>query len=126
MSLNHVTLLGRITKDVELRVTDNNVSVANFTVAVDRDYSSGAKKETDFIDCVAWRTTADFIKKHFQKGRMICLSGRLQSRKWKDKQDNPRVSWEVVAETAYFCGDRDNALTEAAKEETEGYGELPF
>ena len=123
MSLNHVTLLGRITRDVEMRTTDNGVTVANFNVAVDRDFQSGSKKETDFIDCVAWRQTAEFIKKHFQKGRMICISGRLQSRRWKDKNDNPRISWEVVAENTYFCGDRDNFLTEAAEE---AYGQLPF
>lgn len=123
MSLNHITLLGRITKDVEMRMTDNNIAVSNFTVAVDRDFSSGSRRETDYIDCVAWRQTAEFIKKHFQKGRMICLNGRLQSRKWKDKNDNPRISWEVVAENAYFCGDRDNFLTEAAEEAD---GQLPF
>lgn len=101
--LNHITAMGRLTKDPELRYTQNQVSVASFTIACDRDYSGqGQEKQTDFIDCVAWRSTGEFVKKYFSKGRMIIVSGRLQSRKWTDKDNNKRTSWEIVADNCYF------------------------
>lgn len=101
--LNHITAMGRLTKDPELRYTQNQVSVASFTIACDRDYSGqGQEKQTDFIDCVAWRSTSEFVKKYFSKGRMIIVSGRLQSRKWTDKDNNKRTSWEIVADNCYF------------------------
>lgn len=101
--LNHITAMGRLTKDPELRYTQNQVSVASFTIACDRDYSGqGQEKQTDFIDCVAWRSTGEFVKKYFSKGRMIVVSGRLQSRKWTDKDNNKRTSWEIVADNCYF------------------------
>lgn len=102
--LNHIDIMGRLTRDPELRKTGSGTSVASFTLAVDRDYSGkdGGEKETDFIDCVAWRSTADFVSKHFTKGRMAVVSGRLQMRKWTDKDGNKRVSAEVVADNVYF------------------------
>ncbi len=102
--LNHITIMGRLTRDPELRYTQNQTPVASFTVAVDRDFSgqNGQEKQTDFIDCVAWRSTGEFISKYFSKGRMIVVSGRLQSRKWQDKEGNNRTSWEVVADSCYF------------------------
>ncbi len=102
--LNHITLMGRLVRDPELRSTQSGVSVASFTVAVDRDYSGrdGGEKQTDFIDCSAWRQTGEFVSKYFRKGSMIVVSGRLQSRKWQDKEGNNRVSWEVVADNVYF------------------------
>ena len=109
--LNHIVLMGRLTRDPELRRTGSGVAVASFTLAVDRDYAAqGAEKETDFVDIVAWRGTAEFVSKYFAKGRMAVVSGRLQIRNWQDKEGNKRRSAEVVADNVYF-GDskRDNA-----------------
>ena len=90
-------------KDPELRRTDSGISVASFTVAVDRDRApEGQEKETDFIDCVAWRGTADFVSKYFSKGNMIVVSGRLQIRNWTDKEGGKRRSAEIVADNVYF------------------------
>lgn len=102
--LNHIALMGRLVRDPELRYTQNQTPVCSFTVAVDRDYSggNGQQRETDFIDCVAWRGTGEFVSKYFSRGRMIVVSGRLQSRKWQDNQGNNRTSWEVVADSCYF------------------------
>ena len=84
--LNHIVLMGRLTRDPELRRTGSGVAVASFTLAVDRDYAvQGAEKETDFVDIVAWRNTAEFVSKYFTKGRMAVVSGRLQIRNWQDK-----------------------------------------
>ena len=102
--LNHITIMGRLTRDPELRRTGSGTAVASFTVAVDRDYSgqNGGEKETDFIDCVAWRGTGEFVSKYFTKGRMIVVSGRLQIRNWTDKDGNKRRTAEVVADSCYF------------------------
>ena len=102
--LNHITIMGRLTRDPELRRTGSGVAVASFTVAVDRDFSpkDGAEKETDFIDCVAWRQTGEFVSKYFTKGRMAVVSGRLQIRSWTDKDGNKRRTAEVVADNCYF------------------------
>lgn len=102
--LNHITIMGRMTKDPELRRTGSGVAVASFTVAVDRDFSGkdGGEKETDFIDCVAWRGTGEFVDKYFKKGSMAVVSGRLQIRSWTDKDGNKRRSAEVVADNVYF------------------------
>ena len=102
--LNHITIMGRLTRDPELRNTANGVSCANFTLAVDRDFAAqGAERETDFIDVVAWRSTADFVSKYFSKGRMAVVSGRLQIRNWTDKEGNKRRTAEVIAENVYFA-----------------------
>jgi len=110
--LNHIVLMGRLTRDPELRRTGSGVAVASFTLAVDRDFGNreSGEKETDFIDIVAWRNTAEFVSKYFSKGRMACVSGRLQIRNWQDKDGNKRRSAEVVADNVYF-GDskRDGA-----------------
>ena len=98
--LNHIVIMGRLTKEPELRTISEGISVTSFTIAVARDH--GAQKETDFIDCVAWRQTAEFISKFFHKGSMIVVSGRLQSRKGKTIEDENRTSWEIVVEKAYF------------------------
>lgn len=102
--LNHITVMGRITRDIELRRTGSGIPVASFTVAVDRDFSGkdGGEKETDFIDCVAWRNTAEFVSKYFSKGRMIVVSGRLQIRNYTDKDGNKRKAAEIVADNCYF------------------------
>ena len=101
--LNHITIMGRLTRDPELRRTAAGIAVASFTVAVDRDYvPDGQERETDFIDCVAWRNTGEFVSKYFSKGSMIVASGRLQIRSWTDKEGNKRRTAEVVADNAYF------------------------
>ena len=102
--LNHITIMGRLVRDPELRRTGSGIAVASFTVAVDRDFGGrdGGEKETDFIDCVAWRQTGEFVSKYFTKGRMIVVSGRLQIRSWNDKDGNKRRTAEVVADNCYF------------------------
>ena len=97
--LNHITIMGRLTKDVELRRTNTGTAVASFTLAVDRDFG---EKETDFIEVVAWKNTAEFVSKYFGKGRMAVVSGRLQIRKWQDKDGKKRSTAEVVADNVYF------------------------
>ena len=127
--LNHITLQGRLTKNPELRRTSTGLPVASFTLAVDRDFD---KTKTDFVDCAAWRNTAEFIEKYFEKGQLMIASGKLQSREWSDKNGNNRVAWEVVVDNAYF-GDRkreSNNQTYDAQPEfteiTEDSGDLPF
>ena len=102
--LNHIIVMGRLTRDPELRRTGSGVAVASFTVAVDRDFSpkDGGERETDFIDCVAWRQTGEFVSKYFTKGRMAVVSGRLQIRSWNDKDGNKRRTAEIVADNVYF------------------------
>ena len=102
--LNHITIMGRLTREPELRRTGSGIAVASFTVAVDRDFGGrdGGERETDFIDCVAWRQTGEFVSKYFTKGSMIVVSGRLQIRNWNDKDGNKRRSAEVVADNVYF------------------------
>ena len=102
--LNHITIMGRLTRDPELRRTGSGIAVASFSLAVDRDYSpkDGGERETDFIDCVAWRQTGEFVSKYFTKGRMAVVSGRLQIRGWTDKDGNKRRSAEIVADNVYF------------------------
>ena len=102
--LNHIVIMGRLTRDPELRRTGSGIAVASFSVAVDRDFSGkdGGEKETEFIDCVAWRQTGEFVSKYFTKGSMIVVSGRLQIRNWNDKDGNKRRSAEVVADNVYF------------------------
>ena len=102
--LNHITIMGRLTRDPELRRTGSGIAVASFSVAVDRDFGGrdGGERETDFIDCVAWRQTGEFVSKYFTKGSMIVVSGRLQIRGWTDKEGNKRRSAEVVADNVYF------------------------
>ena len=107
--LNDITLLGRLTRDPELRRTGSGIAVANFTIAVERDHAGPNKeKETDFIDCVAWRNTGEFISKYFRKGSMIAVKGRLEIRKWTDKDGASRKSAEVNVENAYFAGSKND------------------
>ena len=101
--LNHITIMGRLTRDPELRRTGSGAAVASFALAVDRDFKPECgERETDFIDCVAWRQTGEFVSKYFQKGRMAVVSGRLQIRSWNDKDGNKRRTAEVVADNVYF------------------------
>ena len=102
--LNHIVIMGRLTRDPELRRTGSGIAVTGFTLAVDRDFSNkeSGEKETDFIDCVAWRNTGEFVAKYFKKGSMAVVSGKLQIRTWTDKDGNKRRSAEVVADNVYF------------------------
>ena len=114
--LNKVFIMGRLTRDPELRRTQSGTAVTSFSLAVDRDFKSqSGEKETDFIDVVAWRSTAEYVAKYFTKGRMAVVEGRLQIREWKDKDGNNRRSAEVVADNIYF-GDskRDGAGSDYA------------
>ncbi len=108
--LNHIVIMGRLTRDPELRRTGSGVAVASFTLAVDRDFAGkDGEKETDFIDCVAWRQTGEFVSKHFAKGRMAVVSGRLQLRNWTDNDGNKRRNAEVVADNVYFADNKKAA-----------------
>lgn len=102
--LNHIVIMGRLTRDPELRHTQSGIAVTSFSVAVDRDYSSrdGGEKQTDFINCVAWRSTGEFVSKYFTRGSMIVVSGRLQMRSYTDKDGNNRTAAEIVADNVYF------------------------
>ena len=102
--LNHIVVMGRLTRDPELRRTGSGIAVTSFSVAVDRDFSpkDGGERETDFIDCVAWRSTGEFVSKYFTKGSMAVVSGRLQIRDWTDREGGKRRSAEVVADNVYF------------------------
>ena len=101
--LNSITLMGRLTADPELCSTSSGVSVCSFRIAVDRDFvPQGGERQTDFIEIVTWRSTADFVSRYFSKGSMIIVQGSLQSRKWQDKYGNNRVSWEVQADRVHF------------------------
>ena len=109
--LNHIVIMGRLTRDPELRRTGSGVAVASFSVAVDRDFAGreNGERETDFIDCVAWRNTGEFVSKYFTKGSMIVVSGRLQIRGWTDKEGNKRRTAEVVADNVYFGEGKRNS-----------------
>lgn len=122
--LNRIVLMGRLTRDPEKRMTQSGTAVASFTLAVDRDYSGkgDGEKQTDFIDVVAWRGTADFVAKYFTKGRMAVVSGRLQIRDWTDKYGNKRRSAEVVADNVYFGDSKREDPQEAAYARAEREG----
>ena len=122
--LNHIVLMGRLTRDPELRRTGSGVAVASFTLAVDRDYAAqGAEKETDFVDIVAWRNTAEFVSKYFTKGRMAVVTGRLQIRNWQDKEGNKRRSAEVVADNVYFGDSKRDSADGGSFNQSQGYAQ---
>ena len=130
--LNKCFLLGRMTKDPEIRRTNGGTAVTSFTLAVDRDFKTNGEKETDFIEVVAWRNTAEFVSKYFSKGRMAIVEGRLQIREWTDKSGNKRRTAEVVADNVYF-GDSKKENKEAPEYNqadfaviSEEDGDLPF
>ena len=130
--LNKCFLLGRMTRDPEIRRTNGGTAVTSFTLAVDRDYKSNGEKETDFIDVVAWRNTAEFVSKYFSKGRMAIVEGRLQIRDWTDKNGNKRRTAEVVADNVYFGDSKKDSKEEPEYKQadfaeiSEEDGELPF
>lgn len=105
--INNVVLMGRLTDTPELRRTPSDISVTSFTIAVERSYVKvGEQRQTDFIDCVAWRTTAEFITRYFQKGSMIAVTGNIQTRTYDDKNGNKRKATEIVVDRASFCGSK--------------------
>ena len=126
--LNKIIVMGRLTKDPELRRTQSGTAVTSFSVAVDRDFKSqSGERETDFIDVVAWRQTAEFVSKYFTKGRMAVVEGRLQVRDWTDKDGNKRRTAEVVAESIYFGESKKRDTSPDVQfEEIPDDGELPF
>lgn len=109
--LNNITIMGRLTKNPELRRTNNGIAVATATVAVNRDYD---REKTDFLDIVAWRGTGEFLAKNFAKGRAICVNGRLETRQWSDKSGNNRTSYEIIAENVYFADSKPAGVSPAA------------
>lgn len=127
--LNKAVLMGRLCADPALKTTPSGVSVCAFTLAVERNFAKDGRRETDFIDCVAWRGTAEFVTQYFSKGKLLALVGRIQARKWEDKDGNKRVSVEVVAEEASFCGERKEggqARPEARPVAVDGPAEAGF
>ena len=124
--LNRIILMGRLTRDPELRRTGSGTAVTSFSLAVDRDFKSqSGEKETDFIDIVAWRAAAEFVAKYFTKGRMAVVDGRLQIHDWKDKDGNNRHSAEVVADNIYFGDSRKDTAAPAEPLPEELEEELP-
>ena len=124
--LNQIVLMGRLTRDPELRRTGSGVAVASFTLAVDRDFAAqGAEKETDFVDIVAWRNTAEFVSRFFTKGRMAVVTGRLQIRNWTDKEGNKRRSAEVVADNVYFGDSKRDGAAPGGFDQTPSYPLAP-
>ena len=123
--LNHITIMGRMTRDPELRYTQSQTPVASFTLAVDRDFANrdSGERQTDFIDVVAWRQTGEFVSKYFTKGSMAVVSGRLQIRDWTDRDGNKRRSAEVVADNVYFGESkrRDEGGSYGGRSQSQGY-----
>ena len=127
MALNQIVLMGRLTKDPELRRTQNSTAVASFTLAVERDFKSdNGQKQTDFIDIVAWRNTAEFVSKYFFKGQMAAVTGRLQIRDWTDKDGGKRRNAEVVAENVYFADSKKLQIHGEYQELDDDDSDLPF
>jgi single-strand DNA-binding protein len=123
--LNKIILMGRLTRDPELRSTGNKVAVCSFSIACDRDYKSeSGERETDFIDIVAWRSIAEFVSKYFTKGRMAVVEGRLQIRDWTDKEGNKRRSAEVVADNVYFGDSKPEAKANDGNAPHMGYDDF--
>ena len=111
--MNIIAIKGRLVRDPSTKTTPNGVTVCNITVAVDRAYSSGGEKQTDFFDCVFWRQGAEFVSKYFSKGKEIIVTGEMQSRKWTDKDGNNRISWEIQNAHAEFCGGKNESSAPA-------------
>lgn len=124
--INNVTLMGRLTAFPELKTTPSGANVTSFTLAIDRRFQpKGGEKQTDFINCVAWNATAQFLNKYFNKGDMLAVTGEIQTRKYTDKDGNNRIAVEVLVNQASFCGGKTNSNTEANNTEPEsGFVEI--
>lgn len=114
--LNAITIMGRLVRAPELRRTGSGVAVTSFCIACDRDIQNNGQKEVDFIDCVAWRQTAEFVEKYFAKGQMVTITGRLQIRTWEDKSGNKRRTAEILADHVYFCGSKNSEESAGTRE----------
>lgn len=124
--LNRIVIMGRLTKDPDLRRTQSGTAVASFTLAVDRDFTNqDGSRDTDFIDCVAWKGTGEFVSRYFTKGRMAVVTGRLQLRDWTDREGNKRRSAEVVADSVYFGDSKKDPEAEYAAAEKAGKSYQP-
>lgn len=125
--LNSIVLMGRLVADPDLRTTTSNISVVSFTLAVERNFAdrTTGKREADFIDIVAWRSTAEFVNRYFKKGQLVCVQGSLQSRKWQDKDGNNRVSWEVQADNVYFAEAKRDSLNNDSNYSAPAHHEEP-
>ena len=125
--LNHITIMGRLTRDPEMRNTQSGVAVASFTLAVDRDFGGrdGGEKQTDFIDCTAWQHTAEFVSKYFSKGRMAVVSGRLQIDNYTDNDGNKRRSAKVIADNIYFGDRKKDGATGGQSDEATSFTPAP-
>lgn len=124
--LNTAVLMGRLTADPELRHTPNNIAVTSFTIAVDRSYvRSGSERQTDFIDIVAWRSTAEFVCKYFRKGQLVAIQGSIQTRSYQDKQGNNRKAFEIVADNVHFAEPKrdSSSFPRGGAESTQTFGE---
>lgn len=121
--LNSISIAGRLSKDPELRTTQSGVSVASFTVAVERDFSAqGQQREVDWFDCVAWRQGGEFVSKYFHKGDMIIVTGRMQSRDWTDNNGNKRRNWEIQVDHSYFGGSKSDSQSGGQSYVSQGGG----
>ena len=122
--INKAILVGRLTKDPELKQTQSGISVVSFTVACDRPYQQDGERKADFINCIAWRQTADFVGKYFKKGNAIGIDGSIQTRKYQDKNGNNRIAFEVVCDRVSFVESKKNKETNEQSKESEDYEEL--
>lgn len=109
--MNHVTLMGRLARDVELRQTPNGITVARFAIAVNRRFAKEGQQQVDFINCVAWRQTAEFISKYFRKGSMIAIVGNIQTRSWDGEDGKKQYATDIVVDEAYFTGSKSESGT---------------
>lgn len=131
MSLNSVVLMGRMVQEPELRSTQNGIPVCAFCIAVERDFKAkGGERETDFVDVIAWRNSAEFVSKYVRKGTRVCVQGRLQFRNWVDKEGNKRRTAEVEADNIYFAdGKKDAPVEQTNRKPDAGFSEdepMPF
>ena len=131
--LNKFVGMGRLVRDPSMKQTQNGTNVTTFTIAVERDFQQGEEKQTDFISCVAWRQTAEFVNSYFHKGNLILVQGSLQSRKWQDKDGKNRTEWEVIADRCYFTGEKNGSAKTGAQDAqtftedpAEDDGDIPF
>lgn len=131
--LNKWLGMGRLVRDPSMKQTQNGTKVTSFTIACERDFQQGEEKQTDFISCVAWRQTAEFVNSYFHKGNLILVQGSLQSRKWQDKEGKNRTEWEVIADRCYFTGEKNGSAQTGAQDAqtftedpAEDDGDIPF
>lgn len=131
--LNKWLGMGRLVRDPSMKQTQNGTNVTTFTIACERDFQQGEEKQTDFISCVAWRQTAEFVNSYFHKGNLILVQGSLQSRKWQDKDGKNRTEWEVIADRCYFTGEKNGSAKSGAQDAqtftedpAEDDGDVPF